>query len=476
VDVIYSEGDFRVGVLYGAIASVVLLLSTSTTLHAQTLKEALAQTYNSNPAIAAARSELKATAESLPQARAAFMPDLTFTAYEGFTKTRTETTVTGSSASNKVNETNHDRQIELEATLNVFEGGSGVAGINAAEAQIAAGVASLADTEQGTMISAIEAYGNVVLYAATVQAYVQMRDELLKLKEQTDYQYKSQSVTITDVSQVNAYVAEVEGALYDYVGELNAAKKGFESVIGTSPGTLEKWPELPPLPQTLAETIKIAAAMNPEVIEAEFTLKYGEFMVDYEKGDLLPSLDFSNTVEREWDQERFTSGSDYTEHDMTATWSYGMTLTVPLYSGGATYSEVREAKQTVAQYRGELQDTRNSSVYTAASNWETMVAGKKQVDAYQKQADYTVKAIDGLKRQYSNGTGTMSDVLTAQENLATAYADLYAAQYSTFVAKAEVLEAIGQLTPQILGLDVEVYDSQAYIERMRNTFLGFSLD
>ncbi|MBT4770688.1 MAG: TolC family protein, partial [Rhodospirillaceae bacterium] len=215
---IYSEGDFRVGVLYGAIASVVLLLSTSTTLHAQTLKEALAQTYNSNPAIAAARSELKATAESLPQARAAFMPDLTFTAYEGFTKTRTETTVTGSSASNKVNETNHDRQIELEATLNVFEGGSGVAGINAAEAQIAAGVASLADTEQGTMISAIEAYGNVVLYAATVQAYVQMRDELLKLKEQTDYQYKSQSVTITDVSQVNAYVAEVEGALYDYVG------------------------------------------------------------------------------------------------------------------------------------------------------------------------------------------------------------------------------------------------------------------
>ncbi len=475
---IYSEGNFRVGGLCGTVASIVLLLSNSSPLQAQTLKEALALTYTNNPAIAAARAELKATAESLPQARATFMPDLTFTAYEGFTQTRTKTSETASAGtlSTKVDETNHDRQIEIEATLNVFEGGAGIAGINAAEAQIAAGTASLADTEQETLGEALEAYGEVVLYAATVQAYGQMRDDLLKLKEQTDYKFKSQSVTITDVSQVDAYVAEVEGSLYSYVGELNSAKREFESVIGISPGTLEKWPELPALPRTLEETIKIAASANPQVIEAEFTLKYGEYMVDYEEGGLFPSLDFSNSVEREWDQERFTGSSDYTEHDMVATWTYGMTLTVPLYAGGETYSEIREAKQTVAQYRAELQDTRNEAVYSAASNWETLAAAKKQISAYQKQVDYTNKAIDGLKREYSHGTGTMTDVLTAQEDLATAYTDLYAAQYSAFTAQAEILGALGQLTPQVLGLDVQTYDSQAYIERMRNTFLGISLE
>src|SRR5260370_18774153 len=51
-------------------------------------------------------------------------------------------------------------------------------------------------------------------------------------------------------------------------------------------------------------------------------------------------------------------------------------LTMPLYEGGAIYSQTRQAQQTVGQRRSQVDDARRQAVQTATTAWETLQAAR----------------------------------------------------------------------------------------------------
>tara|TARA_B100000959_G_scaffold243238_1_gene266345 strand:+ start:195 stop:1607 length:1413 start_codon:yes stop_codon:yes gene_type:complete len=445
---------------------------------AQTLTEALAYTYHNNPAIAAARATLRATVETLPQARADFLPQLSFLAKEGRTRIRqsTKDEFATTDTSSRLVETATDRSIELEVTLNLYDGGQDMAAINAAEANIAVEKYTLDETEQSTLLKAAEAYADVILKKHLLGLSIQNENGLLKLKASTEDLYAHQQVTITDVAQVDAEIASATASRAQAQGDLRAARSQFKYVIGSAPAALEKEPSLPRPPPTLEEALAIAERRNPFILAAQYQLKADEFDVRAREGKLLPSVDFYNDLTREWDSSTYTGSSDYKEHSKEDSWEIGVDVTVPLYSGGATYSAIREAKQTVAYDRNTLINARNQIIEDVTSAWAALEANRTSLKSGKAQVKSAAVVIEGFQRQFKNGTTTMQELLNAQSSLINAYEAQYEAANDVFTSTATLLNNMGTFGARELGLAGELYDSDAYVEKSRFKFFGTDID
>src|SRR5262249_17039610 len=77
-------------------------------------------------------------------------------------------------------------------------------------------------------------------------------------------------------------------------------------------------------------------------------------------------------------------------------------------------------------------------------------------------------ALNGVREEARVGQRTTLDVLNAQQDLVNARVALVTAQRDRVVASYTVLAATGALSPQILGLRIEVYDPVVHYQQVRD--------
>src|SRR5205085_1413165 len=118
--------------------------------------------------------------------------------------------------------------------------------------------------------------------------------------------------------------------------------------------------------QTRDEALTLAANSNPNVISAMFTELAARNNIDLVRGQLLPTINLIGDLSRSF----APSVIQQTTRQDTA--SALLQLTMPLYEGGAIWSQTRAAEQTVGQRRGQLDDARRLAVQQATQAWETL--------------------------------------------------------------------------------------------------------
>src|ERR1700730_7060520 len=85
-----ARGWSHRGAGLGALTGVVAVFASASP-HAQTLTQALAETYNTNPQLLAQRALLRATDEQVPQALSFWRPQVTFTGQVGLNTSSLQT-------------------------------------------------------------------------------------------------------------------------------------------------------------------------------------------------------------------------------------------------------------------------------------------------------------------------------------------------------------------------------------------------
>ena len=147
-------------------------------------------------------------------------------------------------------------------------------------------------------------------------------------------------------------------------------------------------------------------------------------------------------------------------------------LSVPLYQGGAEYAAMRQAKETLGQRRLDLDTARDQVQATVAQAWGQLDAAKASIVATQAQVAASEIALNGVREEARVGQRTTLDVLNAQQALVNARSALVTAQRDRVVASYTVLAAVGGLSPQILGLGIEVYDPMVHYQQVRDAWGG----
>jgi outer membrane protein len=152
--------------------------------------------------------------------------------------------------------------------------------------------------------------------------------------------------------------------------------------------------------------------------------------------------------------------------------SAGLQLTVPVYQGGGEYALIRQSKESLAQQRLTLDQTRDQTRATIVQSWGQLEAAKAQVTSAQAQVTASETALNGVREEARVGQRTTLDVLNAQQALVNARVALVTAQHDRVVASYSVLAAIGRLAPQVLGLPTTIYDPSVHYHQVRDAWGG----
>jgi outer membrane protein len=129
----------------------------------------------------------------------------------------------------------------------------------------------------------------------------------------------------------------------------------------------------------------------------------------------------------------------------------GVQWNVPLFSGFAVNSRVREAISLEDKARNDLEATKRNAALQARQAFLGVNSGLAQVKALEAAEVSSQSALESNKLGYQVGVRINIDVLNAQKQLYSTRTDLAKARYNTIMNGLRLKSAAGTLSEQDLA-------------------------
>ena len=451
-----------------AVSALLIALMGPVPVLADTIEAALVRAYQTNPQLNAQRAQVRVTDENVPQALSGYRPKVAITASAGVQYTDNLTTAGGTSTvlvRSHTSGTNAPRSAGLTVSQTLFNGQQTANRTRAAESQVSGAREALRALEQTVLFNAATIYMDFLRDSANVEVQrsnVRVLEQTLK---QTKDRFNVGEVTRTDVAQSEAQLAAGKTQLLTAESTLTTTRANFRRIIGSDPVALAPGSPVDRfLPRTLASAIELALIENPNVTSAMFGVDISYLQVKVSEGALFPTVTFQASATQNYEQtiisQRSFVGAAVAQ------------MSVPIYQGGAEYSLIRQSKETLAQQRLALEQTRDQARANVVQAWGQLEAGKAQVQSAQAQVTASEIALNGVREEAKAGQRTTLDVLNAQQALVNARVALITAQHDRVVASYSVLNAVGRLSPIVMNLPTETYDASVHYHQVRDSWIG----
>jgi outer membrane protein len=443
--------------------------SATTSSQAQTLTQALADAYNTNPQLLAQRALLRATDEQVPQALANWRPSVNFTGQVGGTRSGFVTTSNGlpTRGGLATYSTFYSNSLNLTATQQIYSGGRTAAQTSQAINLVQSARAQTLAVETSVFQAVAMAYLDVVRDQALLEVNRNNVAVLRKQLEATQDRFRVGEVTRTDVAQAEASLAQAVGQLVTAQGNLEISREEYVRAVGHPPGTLMLPRDRPTLPATGEEAASLAGNNNFNVISANFAELAARDTVDFVRGQLQPQISLVGTVNRSFAPSVTLKGN------LEQSAAIAAQMTIPLYEGGAIYSQTRQAQQTVGQRRSQVDDARRAAVQLATSSWSTLQAARASISSFASAVRAAQIALEGTQQEALVGTRTVLDVLIQNQTLLTTQSQLVTAEHDAALAEFNVAAATGRLIAPELRLPVKLYDMERHYKEVKDKWIGF---
>lgn len=459
-----NEGSRRGRLVFGQalLWAIVSTFGGASVSHAESLLDALAAAYQTNPRLDAERARLRATDEGVAQANSGYRPRIDYNADVGSVTTNIRPNF--NSSNGNVN----PRGYSVELVQPVFRGFQVTNAVNEAEANVRAGREVLRGVEQEVLFAAVQAYADVV----RDQEITRLREEGLEFFNQelraTRDRFAVGEVTRTDVSQAEARRAGAVGDLDLARANLKSSRALYEQVVGNPPGTLT-FPGLTHrlLPGSLKEAIAISAQENPGVVGAMYREQGARYNVDRIRGELLPSAQVEAFYAERWDDSKTIEERE--------TGSIVGRVNVPIYTGGEVEARVRAAKHTHISRIQEIEQARVTAQADVARAWAQLQGFRAQLESDKIQIQANRVALEGVREEEKVGQRTLIEVLNARQELLLSEIQNAGSKRNVVVATYAVIQHIGRLNVAELGAVANVYDPVVHADEVRRKWFGIDI-
>jgi outer membrane protein len=445
---------------------------------AESLEAALAEAYRNNPSLNAQRASVRVTDENVPQALSGYRPRITVTASGGEQSLSSTTRVVSpnlpataapNTPATYATQSGYNSPFNYGATISqtLFNGFQTANKTRQAESQVLAARATLATTVQTVLLNAATAYMNLLRDTAILDLQRRNVEVLQEGLRQTRDRFNVGEVTRTDVAQSESRLASGRSQVLLAESNYKASQATYRQVIGSNPSRLTPGAPVDRFsPGNLPGAVAIGITSHPTVASAQFNVDAAQLAVQVAEGALLPNL----SVQGNYQKNYLAVGSLNTIESYNA--SVLGTLTVPIYQGGAEYSLIRQAKETLAQRRLDFDTARDQVRQAVVQSWGQLDAAKGNIEATKAQVQASEIALNGVREEARVGQRTTLDVLNAQQELVNARVAMVSAQRDRVVASYSLLAAVGRLSPQVLGLHVPAYNPVVHYEQVRDSWAG----
>jgi outer membrane protein len=436
----------------GLLAAVgVAALIVGGAAQAETLREALAQTYNSNPTIMAQRAQIRSLDESVGIARAQGRPQVSATGGLNQNLIR-RGGVPGRSVS-----------IGADVSYDLFNGGRVRNAVRAADDRVAAGRANLRATEGDIFTEAVAAYMDVIRDRSIVTLNRNQVRVLETNLQATRDRFEVGDLTRTDVAQSEARRALAESSLATAEGRLEGSEENYRRVIGELPDELDPPPPLPALPTTPQQAEDIALANNSDLVAIAAQARAASRDVSIARADRLPRVsgvssgDYANYL-----------GSAPTGLDGSArSLGVGIRGSIPIYQGGLVGARVRQLQAVQSQLLERGVEVERLVVANTRAAFASYQAAQEAIESNQIAVNANTLALEGTRAEQTVGTRNVLDVLNAEQELLNSQVALVTARRDAYVAGFQLLNAMGRAEAEDLNLDGgALYDPVANYNRV----------
>jgi outer membrane protein len=455
--------------LAAAVAGCALLPLADSPSRADTLESALTQAYQNNPSLNSQRAATRAIDEGVPQALSGYRPKVTVTGVAGeqTSSTTTKTVSAGVGTYNTLAGYNSPAQLGGTITQTLYNGFQTANRTRQAESAVLAARATLRTTEQTVLFNAATAYMNLLRDGAILDLQRRNVEVLQEQLRQTRDRFNVGEVTRTDVAQSESSLAAGRSQVLLAQANYTASQATYRQVIGAAPGKLAAASPVDRFsPHSVQGAVAMGTATNPAVTTAEYNVDVALQAVKVAEGALYPTVSVQGSFTQNWLSSQSLSVMNSYNASVLGT------VSVPIYQGGAEYSLIRQAKETLGQKRLDLDTARDTVRQNVVQAWGQLEAAKANIDATQAQVQAAEIALNGVREEARVGQRTTFDVLTAQQTLVNARVALVTAQHDRVVASYSLLSAVGRLSPQVLGLRVPAYDATVHYQQVRDSWVG----
>ena len=454
-----------------SILSGVALVALAQPVSAETLREALAKAYQTNPSLTGQRANQRALDETVPIARAAGRPSVS--ANGGIVENVVQVTGNANSFASPDRQANANTQL----TVPIYNGGAVRNSVEAAETRVEAGRSTLRGTEASLFTEVVGAYMDVIRDDAIVglnQQNVRVLD--VNLRASRD-RFQVGDLTRTDVAQSEARLALARAQLQSAEARLISSRENYVRLVGSPPDVLQDPPALPRLPETPDAAVQVALRSNPTLQAAIGNRDATRFDIGVARASRLPQVNvvvggnYFNYLGSLGAGTGVQVGQDGTSGTV------GLALNLPLFQGGRPAALVRQAEARRSQAIENVTFTERGVIAQARSAYAVFRSSREVIASSEVAVAANKLSLEGVRAENSVGTRTILDILNAEQELLNSQVTLVTARRDAYVAGFALLAAMGQAEARDLGLEGgPLYDPVANYNRVRGRYSDFGSD
>jgi outer membrane protein len=410
--------------------------------------DAYRQAIANDPVLANADAQRLVVAEQVPQARSALLPQLSvglgveqIHGGSGGSTTDANGNIVQTGAGGYTRERNFGGSL-TQPIINL----ASFANLRAAHSIDDAQEETYRGALQNLYVRVASAYFNVLQAQDLLDVTKAYEDGYKQEFAQTSARFKNGLAMAADVSQSQAFYMYIKSSRISAEDELKDARRALEQITGQPTGTLKVLrDDLPlelPSPNDPKAWSDAAMQTNPAILAARYTVKADEHRVSAARAGHLPTLIAGVNYNKfgSW-SNRVPGSSSY----QPGTTTVGLTLSLPLFSGGYTQSQVRQAIHQRDADADMLESQRRQASRDAYNYFNLVVDGIDQLQTARDSVGAAEKSLVSLRAGYEIGTQRLIEVVNAIQILAESRFTYTQQRYQFVLNKLLLKQAAGTI-------------------------------
>jgi outer membrane protein len=440
-----------------------LLAGISAQASATDLVQAYDLARQSDPQFAASEAQRAATAEGIVISRAALLPqvsaDLTYN--RSLSSSSGNQVFAGSPTPlNSTYSESSSRSSGVNVRQTVYDH-SNYTRLGASKARARQADNEYDSASDALIVRVADAYFNVLTAIETLAA---SRAEERSVKRQLDQADKRLEVGLAPITDVHEARARYDSARANAILQATALDDAYEALaeitgqrLTTLKGLAADFRPQNTDTRSIEEWVAIALASNPSLKAQAEALAAAEKDVATARAAHYPTLSATAGYgdDARWGDNTRRSPLPESESHFGNSGtgpSYGLTLSVPIFSGFATQSRVRQALHQRDAVSDQLEQLKRSVTRTTRGAYRNLISGQAEVEARRLAVVSAQAAYEAGEAGLEVGTRTIVDVLIAQQQLFLAQREFARARHGYLVNLLRLRQAAGILEASDLEL------------------------
>ena len=306
--------------------------------------------------------------------------------------------------------------------------------------------------KQSLIVRTSDAYFSVLAAKDTLEYVNANLDALKRQLDETQQRYNVGMTAITDVHEAKAAYDLASADVITAENNLTNSYESLRQLTGSEHKQLDLLDTQRFTPVALGENpdswMKLAEENNLQLHQQRIAKDIAKQQIDLAQTGNDPTLDLGANLGSEYTDYK-NSGTGYDDGTLNSG-NIGFQFNLPLYTGGAVDSRVKQAQFNYVSASEALEKSHRSIQADLYRNYNDVNAAIGTVRAYQQSVISAESALTATRAGYEVGTRTIVDLLDATRNLYSAKQQLSAARYNYILKRLQLKQIAGNLQEQDL--------------------------